>query len=132
MSAFEIPLRRTFGWLRALLIPAARFGVRGAIIIYGAALLLGGIWLNWFGDDPPPVPGGGLTLSVMELPQEALDRALTAHATHAEALLDRPGVVAAGIGLDASGQPALKVYVTEAAAVSLPATLDGVPVTLDV
>ncbi len=132
MSAFEIPFRRTFAWLRAFLIPAARFGVRGAIILYGAVLLVTGIWLSWFGDGPPPVPGSGLSLSVMELPQEALDRALTAHATHAGSLLDRPGVVAAGVGLDATGRPALKVYVTEAAVLGLPATLDGVPVTLDV
>ena len=73
MSAFEIPFRRTFAWLRALLIPAARFGVRGAIILYGAVLLLGGIWLSWFGDGPPPGAENGFSLSVMELPQEALE-----------------------------------------------------------
>jgi hypothetical protein len=46
--------------------------------------------------------------------------------------LDQPGVVAAGVGLDVSGRPGLKVYVTEAGLASVPATLNGVPVHVDV
>jgi hypothetical protein len=111
--------------------PAMRTIVYGAVLAWAGIMLLGGIWMGWFGEDPPPVPGAEFRYSVVAVPQDAMARALSAHAAHAAALVEQPGVVAAGLGVNAAGQPTLKVYVTEMGIATLPASLDGVPLSVD-
>lgn len=135
MSAFEIPFRKTWSRLAAGLAPLAQLGIRGVLLVGAGFLFVGGVWLGWLADDDP-LPGVGAAVedvSAIALPHEALAAALSAHATHATSLVDREGVVAAGVGVDVLGRPAVKVYVTDATFAALPATLDGgVPVTVDV
>lgn len=136
MSAFEIPFRKTWSWLLSVFAPLARHGVRGILILGAALLFVTGVWLSWLADDAPLPggPGGGVSeYSAVAVPQDALAAAIAAHAAHATELVDRSGVVAAGVGLDPLGQPAVKVYVTDLGVATLPATLEaGVPVSVEV
>jgi hypothetical protein len=136
VSAFEIPFRSLWARLAAWIIPAAGVGLRGALILSAGLMFASGIWFNWFSDESP-IPGGpddGLfQYSVVAIPQDAMAATLAAHATHAASLANIDGVVAAGVGLTALGQPAVKVYVSEIGVAALPATLDaGVPVSVEV
>lgn len=60
-----------------------------------------------------------------------IDRVREARRLHAEELLGRPGVVSVGVGFDEAARPALVVGAVSAeaaAALALPAAVDGVPV----
>ena len=135
MSAFEIPFRSLWARIASLMVPAAGWGLRAVLILSAVFMFVSGIWFNWFNDDSPiPGPDDGLfQYSVVHLPQDALAATLAAHAAHANSLANMDGVVAAGVGLDALGRPAVKVYVTQLGIAALPATLDaGVPVAVEV
>lgn len=56
-----------------------------------------------------------------------LERAIQAQELHTDALLNIPGIVGTGVGLNAAGKPVIRVY-AETPAQGLPAQLDSVPV----
>lgn len=64
--------------------------------------------------------------------QQGLDRALAVQQRHTAALMRLPGVVGTAVGLNPAGRPIIRVFATGPAAPSLPATLDGVPVAVEV
>jgi hypothetical protein len=61
-----------------------------------------------------------------------LDRAIAAQEAHTDALLAKAGVVGTAVGLAPDGQPVVKIYTRSAGVRGLPATLDGVPVEVEV
>ena len=61
-----------------------------------------------------------------------LRRAIEAQERHTDSILSVPGAFGTGVGVDARGQPVVKIY-TEALGISgLPRTVDGVPVRIEV
>ncbi len=58
-----------------------------------------------------------------------LDAAIAAQERHTDELLEHPGVVGTGVGLNPAGRPVVRIYVeAPPAAADLPNALDGVPV----
>jgi hypothetical protein len=57
-----------------------------------------------------------------------LQGAIAALDRHADRLLDLPGIVGTGVGLNAAGRPVIRVYVESPAAVGVPESLEGVVV----
>lgn len=57
-----------------------------------------------------------------------IDGAIAVQDRHTPGLLRIGGVVGSGVGLDASGQPVIRVYVASPSVVGVPAALEGVPV----
>jgi len=64
--------------------------------------------------------------------QLSLDAAFAAQAQVTDQWLSRPGVVGTAVGLSTSGQAVVKVYVTAFGAATLPQTVAGVPVSVEV
>lgn len=64
--------------------------------------------------------------------QLSLDAAFAAQAQVTDEWLGRPGVVGTAVGLGSSGQAVVKVYVTAFGAATLPRTVAGVPVKVEV
>ena len=56
------------------------------------------------------------------------DKAIAAKEKHAAKLLDKPGVVGIGVGVNGAGKPIIKVYKDKADVEDIPEELDGVPV----
>lgn len=64
--------------------------------------------------------------------QLSLDAALAAQAQVTQEWIDLDGVVGTAVGLDASGNPVVKVYVTEIGIAALPAMVAGVDVQIEI
>jgi hypothetical protein len=58
---------------------------------------------------------------------DGLERAIEVQELHTDALLNLPGIVGTGVGLNAAGKPVIKIY-SERVPQGLPAALDSVPV----
>ncbi len=56
-----------------------------------------------------------------------LERAIEAQEAHTDRLLNMPGVVGTGVGLDENGLPVIRIYIEHAGVTGLPGKLDGVP-----
>lgn len=56
-----------------------------------------------------------------------LERAIAAQEAYTDRLLDMPGVVGTGVGLDENGLPVIRIYTEHARITGLPGKLDGVP-----
>ena len=57
-----------------------------------------------------------------------LDKAIAAKEKHAQRMLDKPGVVGIGVGLNPAGKPVIEIYKEKPDVADLPDELDGVPV----
>ncbi len=64
--------------------------------------------------------------------QISLDAALVAQAQVTSEWIDLDGVVGTAVGLDASGRPVVKVYLTEIGIAAIPAMVDGVDIQVEV
>lgn len=64
--------------------------------------------------------------------QQSLEAALDAQAQVTARWIDLDGVVGTAVGLDPSGRPVVKVYLTEVGVAALPAMVDGVAVQVEV
>ncbi len=80
-----------------------------------------------------------LAVAVFVLPATApaaeppgLRRAMQVQERNTARLMALPGVVGTAVGLDAQGQPVVKVFTTQAGVAGLPANLDGLSVVVDV
>jgi hypothetical protein len=69
-----------------------------------------------------PPPGG----------PPGLERAIAAQEAHNPHILTIPGVVGTAVGLTADGKPAVKIFTETARVRGLPASLDGIPVVVQV
>ena len=77
-----------------------------------------------------------LALSLLVLPAAAqppgLQKAMQAQGRHTARLMALPDVVGTAVGLDAQGQPAVKVLTARGGVAGIPANLEGVPVEVQV
>ncbi len=72
----------------------------------------------------------GSPVAAMDPP--GLDRAIAAQEAHNPQLLANPNVVGTAVGLTAGGLPAVTIFTATAGVAGLPASLDGVPVVVQV
>ena len=83
------------------------------------------------GQSPGPpggVPSGGPPAGAPGGTPPGLDVAIAVKQRHADELLDLPGVVGVGVGLDPAGKPVIRVYKEKPDAAVVPSSLEGVAV----
>ncbi|HUT89101.1 MAG TPA: hypothetical protein VMY37_06380 [Thermoguttaceae bacterium] len=76
------------------------------------------------------LPAAAPTASAAEPP--GLQKAMQAQERHTARLMALPDVVGTAVGLDAQGQPAVKVLTARGGVAGIPANLEGVPVEVEV
>lgn len=64
--------------------------------------------------------------------QDALNAAMAVQDRHTRDLLDRPGVVGTGVGLNAAGRPVITIFTQRPGVEGLPDRLEGLPVAVKV
>ncbi len=107
----------------------SKIAVRAVAVALAAAL----VWSACGRDQ------GNLTAPVGRVPslafsgaQQGLGPAIAAQARYTDRLLTNPGVVGTGVGLTRDGRPAVKIFTKAAGVAGLPASLDGIPVVVQV
>jgi hypothetical protein len=77
-------------------------------------------------------PGNEQPSVSFQSPQQGVGPALAAQLRHTGRLMAVPGVVGTAVGLTADGRPAVKIFTKAVGVGGLPATLEGVPVVVEV
>ena len=97
--------------------------MRKLLLLAVVIVLLASAWVDQAA--PPPGPDGPHT-------PPGLAKALAAQQSHNPRLLTTPGVVGTAVGLGADGSAVVRVFIERPGVRHVPASVDGVPVTVQV
>jgi PKD repeat protein len=107
----NFPMRTRFGGFAALL---------GLLVLASCAEM---------GEElPTSPPAASESMGSMDLGPQDFGPAIRAAARHTPALMQRPGVVGTGVGLDEEGRPSVRLFLVHGQVRDLPTRLDNVPV----
>ncbi|TVP45226.1 MAG: PKD domain-containing protein [Gemmatimonadales bacterium] len=107
----NVPMRNRFGGIAAVL---------GLLVLASCADM---------GDElPTSPPAASESVAPVDRGPQDFGPAIRAAERHTPALMQRPGVVGTGVGLDEEGRPSVRIFLVHGQVRDLPARLDNVPV----